>query len=77
MNERRAGKLASGYALRDFPRANRSTPKTLKEIPNTHDHVHLCTAARSKDGPRSLVKIQSAQVVKIRSAPTRCWTVGC
>ena len=31
MNERRAGKLASGYALRDFPRANRSTKKTLKE----------------------------------------------
>ena len=63
----RLASAASGYALRSFPRASTSTEKEI----NHHRLVlYLSTIGRAGRGLSSLVNIQSAQVVNIRSAAT-------
>ena len=63
----RAWEAASGYARRRFPRASTSTEKEI----NHHRLVlYLSTIGRADRGLPSLVNIQSAQVVNIRSAGT-------
>jgi hypothetical protein len=51
------------------PQRNRHRPDTTRRS-TTGNHLHLSTADRSSEGYSSLVKIQSAGVVKIRSAAT-------
>ena len=63
----RAWEAASGYALHSFPGASASTEK---EINHHRLDLYLSTIGRADSGLPSLVNIQSAQVVNIRSAGT-------
>jgi hypothetical protein len=61
-----------GYAPRPAPcKLINDDRTTKKELRNHRKPLHLSTADRYTDGLRSLVKIQSAQVVKIQPARTR------
>jgi FixJ family two-component response regulator len=62
-----AGQAATGYALRGLPRAASTT--TTGE-PRTANTLDLSTARLARDGLPPLVNVQSARVVKIRSART-------
>ena len=77
MSDRGGGKSASGYALRGFPRAaktlmgaregNNNYGRTSKPA-NT---VHLSTGQPMTGGQKPLVKIQRAELVKFKRAPTQ------
>jgi len=66
--KRGAGKSASGYALRGF--AGAATINDLRQEAKTKNPLHLHTANRMAGGMFPLVKIQSAQMIKIRLAAT-------
>lgn len=67
MTGRRAGQAATGCALRGLPRA-RSTTTTGEPI--TANDVDLSTTRFDRGGLPPLVNVQSARVVRIRSART-------
>ena len=71
-----AGKFATGYALRDFPRAHQPSSAMRKENVRTSYLLHLSTTADSKISDQPWVKFQSAGWVNIQSAPTLCLTLG-
>ena len=66
----RAGKFATGYALRDFPRAHQLSTAMGKENVKTSNLLHLSTTADSKISGQPWVNFQSAGWVNIQSAPT-------
>jgi hypothetical protein len=65
-----AGEIATGYALRDFPRAHPLSTAKGKENVKTSYLLHLSTIADSKISDQPWVKFQSAGWVNIQSAPT-------
>ena len=70
---RRAGQAATGYALRGLPRA---PSMTNNGVPTTAKTVDLSTARLNRDGLPPLVNVQSARVVKVRSARTSMRLIG-
>ena len=63
----RAGKAATGYALRVFPRTINISTGRFKE---PGKHLHLCTADDRKVGFQPRLKIRSAGWLRFESART-------